>query len=326
MRSLLLSWLVVFLVGCAGTQRHSVYAEDDNFLIVRTVSGESYASLASEYLGHANRASVLKRYNPGVEVRDGSLVAIPRRNFNPVSVFADGYQRVPILCYHQFTEGPQTASNLVVTARQFEAEMAYLKRNGYQVVPLVDLADFLSGDKALPDRTVVITVDDGYKSFYTVAYPILKKYQYPSTLFVYPEFIGGRLGLSWSQLETLQADPLVNVQSHSLSHTSLAPHPGGENPDDYLARLAVEVETTDRILSKRLGQRVDLFAYPYGNSSPELVELLQDRDYHLAATVLGGGNASFAAPFLLRRTMVYPDESLELFKRRLDVYRHTELR
>ncbi len=320
----LIFFCVVGLSGCAQV-RQNIIASNENYLIVETNQEDNYASLAEKYMGNANNATIIQRYNPGVSIVKGSHIAIPLKNFNATGVFVDGYQRIPILCYHQFTES-DSGSSMLLPQAAFEEQMTYLKENDYQVIALKDVYPFLEGKKALPDKSVVITVDDGYKSFFSIAYPILKKYGFESTVFIYPDFIGAGLALSWDQVNSLVKDPLVDIQSHSKSHTSLSPKPGGENKNKYLDRLKVEVEDSDRTITRKTGVPTKHFAYPYGNSSPELVKLLRENSYELALTVKKGGNASFAEPYLLRRTIIYGKDDLEEFKKRLDVYQKATLK
>ena len=93
---------------------------------------------------------------------------IPLRVRNPTGVHANGYQTVPILCYHRFGN---RWGKLAVTPAAFEAQMEYLARNGYSVISLKQLARFLDGKEALPPKSVVITIDDGYRSTYDIAFP-----------------------------------------------------------------------------------------------------------------------------------------------------------
>jgi len=139
-----ISLLICSLLALAGceTVPRNIIASDKNFIVVEAGAEDSYASLATEFLGHANQASIIQRYNPGLEITRGSQVAIPKRNFNATSVFVDGYQRIPILCYHQFTDKAKTNSRMVVPQLEFEAQMAYLKNNGYQVIALKKCARF----------------------------------------------------------------------------------------------------------------------------------------------------------------------------------------
>ena len=316
--SLILLALLV-LAGCTSTQRQ-VIATNDDFIVLQASDGDTYSSLANEFLGGQQYSEIIQRYNPDMALEAGSYVAIPQRSLNRSGVFTNGYQRVPVLCYHQFTEKNTSDNKMVVTRSEFESQMAYLADNGYQVFSLSELASFISGKKELPLKSVVITIDDGYKSYLEIAYPILKKYNFPSTMFVYPDFIGAGLALKWKDVKYLSKSPLVDIQSHSKTHDSLQPLPSGETDKDYLARLKVEVEGAEKILSHRTDQRINHFAYPYGNSSLEIIELLKKNDYELAVTVHKGSNPSFAAPFLLHRTMIYGGDSLNTFKRSLNVF------
>lgn len=325
MKLVVLVCLVFLVSACTGTG-HKILNSSEDYTVVEAGSNDTYSSLAQRYLGDARLGSVLARYNPQRELEKGSQVLIPLKNPNPSGVFSNGYQRIPILCYHQFTEHKDKRSSMVVYAGDFDRQMRFLAENGYQVIPLKDVRPFLEGHKPLPDKAVAITIDDGYRSYFEVAYPILKKYGFASTMFIYPDFIGGGVGLSWEQVKILDEDSLVDIQSHSKSHASLSPLPEGEEAKVYTDRLKKEVETTDKILTNKLGRPANHFAYPYGDSSQELVSLLEQNEYEMALTVKKGGNPAFAYPYLLRRTMVYGKGSFKTFQRHLDVFKKTDLK
>tara|TARA_R110002167_G_scaffold220507_3_gene425139 strand:- start:1124 stop:2104 length:981 start_codon:yes stop_codon:yes gene_type:complete len=310
---------VLFLLGCSSTPRQ-VIASNDDFIVLQTDGNDTFSSLSEEFLGSKRYSEILQRYNPDTSMVSGSYIAVPKRAINHSGVFVDGYQRIPVLCYHQFTNDSKSKNKMVVTRDEFERQMDYLALNDYQVLRLSDLGSFINGKKELPIKSVVITIDDGYKSYLEVAYPILEKYDFPSTMFVYPDFIGAGPALKWKDVKFLSKTPLVDIQSHSKSHDSLSPLPLGESDKDYLTRLKIEVEGAEKILSSRTKQTINHFAYPYGNSSLEIIELLEQNDYELAVTVHKGSNASFSAPFLLHRTMIYGGDSLNTFKKSLDVF------
>lgn len=309
----------LLLVSCSSTQRQ-VIASNDDFIVIQTDGSDTFTSLSEEFLGGKQYSEILHRYNPDTTAASGSFIAIPKRVINQSGVFVDGYQRIPILCYHQFTEESESKNRMVVTRVEFERQMDYLASNDYQVLTLSELSSFLDGKKELPIKSVVITIDDGYKSYLEVAYPILKKYNFPSTMFVYPDFIGAGPALKWRDVKYLSQSPLVDIQSHSKSHDSLSRLPLGESDKDYLSRLKIEVEGAEKALSSRAKQTISHFAYPYGNSSIEMVNLLEQKNYELAFTVHKGSNPSFSAPFLLHRTMIYGGDSLNTFKKSLEVF------
>ena len=167
--------------------RGPVIARDEDFAIVTAADGDDLANLAQRYLGSSARAWQIAEINGIDRVRRGETVVIPLRVHNAVGVHANGFQTIPILCYHRF--GPK-ASKLTVTKASFESQMDYLAANGYHVVPLETVRAFLDAKEPLPRKTVAITIDDGYRSTYEVAFPVLRKHGFPATVFLYSDFVG----------------------------------------------------------------------------------------------------------------------------------------
>jgi peptidoglycan/xylan/chitin deacetylase (PgdA/CDA1 family) len=183
---------------------------------------------------------------------------------------------VIVLLYHQFVPaGQHIPPKLQWTMNQdvFETEMKYIHDNGYHVVPMSDLLKFLRHEIGLPPNSVVITIDDGYKSAIVYAAPILKKYNFPWTFFVYPDFITvaeGKGAASWNDLLALQADG-VDIESHSMTHPTLTSHHQkikgvwhNLSPEEYDQWLTNETAGAKTLLEQKLGKPVTCFAYPYG--------------------------------------------------------------
>lgn len=326
------SFAVLLVLAACATQQgadvpgpsQSVIADTRDFTIIRSGNGDTYASLAAEYLGDAAAAPVLQDIN-GRRLSPGGLLVVPKRPINPSGVEANGYQVVPILCYHQFKRG-RTKNRMQVSGAAFEAQMRYLKDNAYRVITLGELEGFLNGKRQIPKRAVVVTIDDGYRSTYEIAYPILRRLGLRATLFVYTDFVGGGLSLTWDQMREMRQSGVIDIQSHSKSHTSLSPN-GSEKPGSaYSRRVEKEIDIPHRIFAEKFGAANRHFAYPYGDTSEEAITLLQRRSYTLAATVQRGANASFTHPLLLRRNMVYSDHGLKDLRRFLKVFTSANLR
>lgn len=316
---------LILLSACASKQTvERVISNNDQFTLVAVKQTDTYASLANEFLGNKKYASIIQRYNPDLPLDTIEYVAIPKTVINKSAIFDNGIQRIPILCYHQFTNDKKTRNRMIVPKHEFSAQMRYLHKNGYQVVTLKDVGEFIRGRKELPLKSVVITIDDGYKSFQDIAMPILEEYQFPSTMFVYPDFVGAGAALSWQDVKNLTADPLVDIQSHSVSHASLSRKPGGEAQTEYLRRLESEVDLAQEKIFKRTGNKVNQFAYPYGNTSATLIKMLEEQGYDVGVTVQRGTNPSFSAPYLLNRTMIYGGDSLERFIQSLHTFEEIE--
>jgi len=97
---------------------------------------------------------------------------------------------VMALCYHRFDEHPRPNDALAITPAEFEKQMQMLKDGGYAVIRMQDFLAWRRGEKDIPAKSALITIDDGYISGYDLAWPILKKFNYPFTMFVYIDYIG----------------------------------------------------------------------------------------------------------------------------------------
>ena len=125
------------------------------------------------------------------------LVSVPC--FAKPEVVDDGLPSAIVLCYH-IVESPQD-ERMEVSRETFRQHLRYLEMTGYNVIPLRDLYEFVAGKRAsIPKNAVVITIDDGWSSAYTEAWPELRERNFPFTLFIYPKIIGKTtIALSWSR-------------------------------------------------------------------------------------------------------------------------------
>jgi peptidoglycan/xylan/chitin deacetylase (PgdA/CDA1 family) len=267
---------------------------------------------------------VIGDHNGIAKPEPGQPLVVPLKTFNPAGVTADSVQTVPILCYHRFGTSAATAGwggKMTVSPGNFAAQLDWLARNDYHVIRLAQLQAFLEGKQALPKRSVVITFDDGYESVFRHALPVLRKYNFPATLFVYTDFIGAGDALSWAQLQELSASGLVSVQAHSKTHRNLIERATGETDERYRQMLELEARAPREALERKLPGPVRHYAYPYGDANEAVLDVLGRQQYQLGVTVNPGGNAFFAQPLMLRRTMIYGDHDIEAFKARLQTSR-----
>ena len=304
----------------APAQRIGVVARSDKYLVVRTRKGDTARGLAQRFLGDAGRYWVIEDFNDTSVFSAGDEAVIPLKAPNPVGVHPDGYQTVPILCYHRFGN---KAAKMVVTPEAFAEQMGYLAEHGYRVVPLTDLIAFLEGRQPLPRRAVVITMDDGYRSNYQLAFPELKRHGFPATIFVYTDFLGGGAALRTNEMREMLASGLVDIQPHSKAHSNMALLTPEEDQDAYEQRVEQEISASSRHLKRLLGVPIHTFAYPYGDTNDLVIHRLSDSGIRLGATVQSGGNPVFAYPYMLRRTMVYGEDDLKAFHGKLEVFQRT---
>lgn len=299
--------------------KRGVIAQNERFVIYSPQADETLRSLARDFLGDVERYWEIAEFNGIAQATPGEPLVIPLHSRNPIGVFRDGYQTVPILTYHRF--GHKDGNKMVVTPEAFAAQLDALEQQNYHVVRLSDLGEFLSAKRALPKRSVIITIDDGYASTYTHAYPLLKKHGFPATVFLYTDFVGARDALTWPQMQEMVKSGLIDIQSHSKTHANLTDRLRDESDEAYRKRLDAEIRTPQRVLKEHLGLSIDSFAYPYGNANRQVVERLSQAGYDLAVTVNAGSNPFFADPLMLQRTMVFGDMDLDQFKSKLQTFR-----
>ena len=182
-----------------------------------------------------------------------------------------------VLIYHRFDEDKYPTTS--VSTEIFERQMRYLKENGYKVIPLKQLIYYLENKKEIPPRTVVITIDDGYRSTMK-AYRILKKYGFPFTVFLgmegidrYPAF------LTREELEILKKDKLVSFGNHSYSHARFARLMTKMSPEEYEEFIRKDTQKAERKLKKLLGYIPKVYAYPYGEYTKPYIKVLKSMGY-----------------------------------------------
>lgn len=171
---------------------------------------------------------------------------------------------VPILLYHRF--GPTVADGMTITTPVFESHMKYLKDNGYTVIPLRKLVDWYRGKGPAPGpKSVVIVEDDAHKTVYSDMLPIIKKYRYPVTVFVYPSAISNaKYAMTWDQLRSLKKSGLFDIQSHSYWHPNFKKEKRKLAPAAYDKLVTEQLGKSKRKLEQEVGGPVDLLAWPFG--------------------------------------------------------------
>lgn len=191
----------------------------------------------------------------------------------------------PILVYHRF--GPTVADGMTIRTAAFAAQLEFLKENGYTVVPLRRLVDRMNGGKErMPDKTVVITVDDGHRSVVAEMLPLVRRYQVPVTLFIYPSAISNAsYALTWLQLEELRRSGLFDIQSHTYWHPNFKQEKRRLSSDAYRDFVRMQFVKPQQVLAQRLGVKADLLAWPFGIYDDELIDAASAAGYVAAFTL-----------------------------------------
>src|SRR5262245_585169 len=215
----------------------------------------------------------------------------------------DQTAQVIIYCYHRLVDKVRFPGT-EITPAAFEAQMKELKDKGITVIPMQDFLAWKRGEKNIPPRSAIVTFDDGWKSQYDIAWPIMKKYGYPMTLFIYTEGVrGGSLGggeaITWEQLAEMR-DAGVDIEAHSATHQDLREghpvtvvEPGKKRTRkkmtgaEYEQWLHNEVVGCKELLEQRLAIKVNCFAVPFGNYNEHVKEIAHNAGYEAMFTVYG---------------------------------------
>ncbi len=207
----------------------------------------------------------------------------------PTPLAIDPNSRAVVLCYHRFGDKPDR-EGMTLKATDFEAQMQALKDNGIAVISMDDFLAWRRGEKNIPEKSAVITLDDGWISAYQVAWPILQKFGYPFTMYIYTDYVkggakSGGQSMTWEQIAEMR-DAGVDIASHTVSHSNLRSR-GKMSEEQYLQWLESEIKGSKDLLEQQLGIKVTTLAYPYGNQNETVREIAMKSGYEAAFTVYG---------------------------------------
>ena len=162
--------------------------------------------------------------------------------------------------------------------------MLYLKENNYNVINLKELYRLIEEKKPIPPKTVVITIDDGYKTTMK-AYRILKKMNFPFTVFLYMEAVGRYPDfLTEEQMREMERSGLVDFENHLYSHPDLAKWRLNLSEEEYLRKLRKEKELSEKRFKELFGRKPKFLAFPYGNYDRMSVKFFKENGYKLLMT------------------------------------------
>jgi peptidoglycan/xylan/chitin deacetylase (PgdA/CDA1 family) len=222
----------------------------------------------------------------------------------PTSLTINKQCQVSILGYHDFFEIGGHHEHISLS--KFSEQMQFIKDSGIPVISLQELISWKKEKINIPERAYVITMDDGWSGVYKHAFPILKKHQFPFTIFLYKNFVNsGARSLSWQQIREMM-DSGCTVGSHSVSHKSLKPNQDGNTPF-YQEWLQKEFVLSKQFLEENLKQPCTSFAFPFGIYSDDIAAKGISYGYDACLTV-NGKKITWDTPLdKLDRFIIYGD-------------------
>ena len=193
-----------------------------------------------------------------------------------LSIFAISQAKaVVILQYHHVSD--TTPASTSISVEQFTRHMDYLKQQDFKVLPLDQIVKGLKQGKRFDQKTVAITFDDGYLNVLTHADPLLKKLDFPYSIFIAPsEITQSRPSmLNWAQIKQL-SDSGVLILNHSLAHDHLNRMLPDETTESWKVRIGDDITQAQMVLDEKLGAaQVKYLAYPYGEYNSQLLSVIK---------------------------------------------------
>ncbi|MDZ5254502.1 polysaccharide deacetylase family protein [Clostridium sp. LIBA-8841] len=215
---------------------------------------------------------------------------------------------IPILCYHDVTANNPNNNGLLISPEKFKEQLQYLKDNNYTPITLDELYDYLRNNKEIPEKPVVITFDDGYKGNYEYAYPILKEFKFPATMFVISNYVGGSDFMTTEQIKEMSNNG-IQIESHTSKHDDLSKL----NETEQVETLKNSKTSLEKIIEKP----VNFVAYPFGRHNPSTRIAAEKAGYKLGFNLNGNFADRKDHNFNMDRIYVNGNDSLKEFENKL---------
>lgn len=214
-------------------------------------------------------------------------------------LFLDAIYVPVILMYHSVGEECTALdgydAKLNVSPRAFAKQMKFLNDHRYKVIPLAEFIERVKRGERIPRKTIAITFDDGVENNFYYAYPALKRYNFPATIFVVADFIGKEKFLGWDKIKTMQEDN-ISIGSHTVTHAWL--------PALSEEEIRRELVGSKKILESRTGRKAETLSYPLGGFDERVERIAEDAGYIGAVATNPGGKYPGDDPYALKRIRI----------------------
>ncbi len=237
-------------------------------------------------------------------------------------------KEVPILMYHSILKTPSSKSNYIISEAAFEEDLKFLKDEGYTTVFIDDLIDYVYNGKELPEKSVVLTFDDGYLNNFSYAFPLLKKYNSKAVLSIigyYTDLYSDTPDenpiyshVTWDNLKEMLDSGLIEVQNHSYNlHTTDKGRNGskkkrGESDSEYQKMLTSDLGKLQNEIKEHLNYTPTTFTYPFGSVSNASFDIIKEMGFKASLSCESGMNHITKDPeslYMMKRYLRTPKKS-----------------
>lgn len=201
---------------------------------------------------------------------------------------------LPIIMYHSILKDKNLQNDYTISPALFEKDLKYLTSNGYTTVTVEDLINYVYHGKDLPDKSIMLTFDDGYYNNYYYAFPLLKKYKCKAVIspiasmtekFTQTQDISVTYGhISDDNIREMVNSGYVEIQNHSYDMHTLTPRKGvskkkGESQEDYKNAVTSDITKAQNYLENVTGKKTSCFVYPFGAKSEGTEEIVREQGF-----------------------------------------------
>jgi peptidoglycan/xylan/chitin deacetylase (PgdA/CDA1 family) len=317
---IVISGLFVF----GGCDKRKIQVQPRDYVVIEASENDTFASLAKQYLNDPQKAWMISEYNRTSTIIPGQKLTIPLNPFNRGGLYPDGYQLVPVLCYSELVyrnESDKKGNEISV----YEQQMEFLKKNGYNVISMARFIDFINYSQQIPEKSVVITIDDNSSAAFERFVPLLHKYGYAATLFFDSSMIGKKGYISMEQLKSIVP---MGIDIGSRSGWSIDKNIEEKQIalKDYILGIDKVVKDSKSFIEKETGGKCIYYALPPEGSNNLLINILKKEGYKVAFNQSGESNPFYTDSYNLNRIIVPSTCTLKEFEAKLIVFRKVELK
>ncbi|HCQ89937.1 MAG TPA: xylanase deacetylase [Clostridium sp.] len=213
---------------------------------------------------------------------------------------------VPVLYYHSIQKSGE--NELMMDPKLFRSHLQWLKDNGYTSLTMEEFYNYIKYNTPVPEKSVVITFDDGYIDNYTNAMPIINEFDFDTTIFMVSDFVGNPNFLTESQLKELEKNK-INIESHTANHLELAKLPKEKQREELQ-------QSKDR-LNNLLDEKIEYVAYPYGSYNDDTKNTTKEIGYKMGFSTDSGWASGDDDLFSIPRVYMSDFYDLDEFIRRV---------
>lgn len=215
---------------------------------------------------------------------------------------------IPVLCYHDVTPNNPDNNELLLSPEKFREQLQYLKDNDYAPLTLNEFYNYLKKSEPVPEKSVLITFDDGYKGNYEYAYPILKEFNFPATFFIISNFIGSPDFMTAEEIKEM-SDNGIDIESHTAKHEDLSTLDEASQLETF--------KNSKEVLEEIIKEPIEFIAYPFGRHNPSTRIAAEKAGYKLGFNLNGEFADRSDNNYNIDRIYVSNNYSIQKFEDRL---------